>query len=535
MLRIVPAAELHTEQLISEGSGDAEEGEAIAREIDENGIAALRTNRETVDDASSQQMTLDEIEALKQGTSGAGKDIIAQLLRSHSALDQKTEFSLAKYTLRKRKKYLKRFSVLPLDVPLLTHWMLEEKDAARTLELRDEMIGLIGSWANVHYGGESFPEGSSNSLPASGRWLVVDDTGGLIVAAMAERMGILYPSRDSDDVVPSVPGESERSMENSDNITDGSRGDNGSSGMGHFPPERSRRPHVNGMSARNNTLTVLHPNAQPNLTLLKYFCFDITDPTEDHPLYTNLKSVSWLQLLEPSSDTIYANEPPIEDDATLASWKASKRGLYHRKRRRWARVRNVVNETRAGGFDGLVVAATMDVVSVLRHLVPLLAGAAPVVVYSPHVEPLVNLADLYSTSRRTAYLKAMDQHWQDNTQDQGAVVVPNQKSSTSSAIDFEKDFPIDPSLLISPTLQTSRVRPWQVLPGRTHPMMTGRGGAEGYIFHAIRAVPAEGRVEARGKTNRKKRKIAVDTPDDTSRTSDVVGGMDVDGMVTSFQ
>ena len=34
--------------------------------------------------------------------------------------------------------------------------------------------------------------------------------------------------------------------------------------------------------------------------------------------------------------------------------------------------------------------------------------------------------------------------------------------------------------------------------------MTGRGGAEGYLFTATRVVPAEGRVEARGKFVRKK-------------------------------
>lgn len=34
--------------------------------------------------------------------------------------------------------------------------------------------------------------------------------------------------------------------------------------------------------------------------------------------------------------------------------------------------------------------------------------------------------------------------------------------------------------------------------------MTGRGGAEGYLFTAVRVIPAEGRVEARGKFVRKK-------------------------------
>ncbi len=34
--------------------------------------------------------------------------------------------------------------------------------------------------------------------------------------------------------------------------------------------------------------------------------------------------------------------------------------------------------------------------------------------------------------------------------------------------------------------------------------MTGRGGAEGYLFTAVRVIPAEGRVEARGKFVRRK-------------------------------
>jgi len=34
--------------------------------------------------------------------------------------------------------------------------------------------------------------------------------------------------------------------------------------------------------------------------------------------------------------------------------------------------------------------------------------------------------------------------------------------------------------------------------------MTGRGGAEGYLFTAVRVVPAKGRVEARGKFARKR-------------------------------
>lgn len=451
------AAELHTESLISDGTqaGEEPETEAVA-EIESNEeipSGELRTNQNTVDNARSQRLTMDEIEKLKKGSTSAGQDIITQLLESHTALDQKTAFSLAKYKLRKRKKYLRRFTVLPLDVSMLTTYMLDQKDPARIMELNDEMLGLIGCWANVHNGGHAFDPPGASASSYRGRWLVVDETGGLLVATMAERMGILYPDPDESCSKPTVAD-----------------------------PEHS-------MSATNTTLTLLHANAQPNLSLLKYFNFDPSEPPSNHPLTTNLKTLSWLQLLCPSQDPIY-NEPPANiPPAEFATWKSSRRTVHHRKRRRYERTRRVVDEARAGGFDGLVVATTTDPASVLRHAVPLLAGGAPVVVYAPSLGPLAALSDLYSTARRTAFLSFR--------REAGADAEPS-----------VEDFPVDPSLLFSPTVQTSRVRAWQVLPGRTHPMMTSRGGAVGYIFHAIRGIRDVDRyVEAHGKVGKKRRKV----------------------------
>ncbi|KAI5281161.1 tRNA (adenine(58)-N(1))-methyltransferase non-catalytic subunit trm6 [Ascosphaera aggregata] len=81
-----------------------------------------------------------------------------------------------------------------------------------------------------------------------------------------------------------------------------------------------------------------------------------------------------------------------------------------------------------------------------------------------------------------------------------------EKAVVDVVVDKEQDFPLDPTLLFGPTVQTSRARAFQVLPGRTHPTMTARGGAVGYIFHAIRGLAAEGKVTARGQVLRKKRK-----------------------------
>ncbi|KAJ9663920.1 tRNA (adenine(58)-N(1))-methyltransferase non-catalytic subunit trm6 [Coniosporium apollinis] len=561
-LRVVSPAELHAEALSSNHATPAESRAETADDtggvefdiVGENGEVLMRSNRLTVDDPTRQALSMEEIEELKRAGTGSGKDIVAKIMASHQALGEKTSFSLAKYTLRKTKKYMKRFTVLPLDVSMLAQILLE-REAPRIMELREEMLGLIGAWANVHYSGATrdFTNGSGVGRIGGGRWLVVDETGGLVVAALAEKMGILYPEEEDEEEGEEAQPEQAISTEahpsearpvepaltadapsppapSSDQpMPDAPPTSNPLSTSDPPPPSPShpRRPHPTtfppAMSASTNTLTLLHTHAQPNLSLLRYFSYDASltsPPTTTHPLHTHLKTLSWLQLLHPSDDAAYA-EPPLVPEAELATWKAGKRGTYYRKRRRWERVKRVVDETRAGGFDGLVVASSLDPVGVLRACVPLLRGAGQVVVYSPVVEPLVRVMDLYSRERRTAWVVRQQQQGQQKGKEQGsgagdggASAVEGKKikrEAVNGTEDLETEeedegFPVNPTLLLSPMLQTTRVRTWQVLPGRTHPLMTGRGGAEGYLFTATRVFPVEGKVEARGKFS-KKRKV----------------------------
>jgi len=455
------------------------------------GKVVMRTNRETIDDTARQKLTMDEIEAMKREQTGSGKELIAKILESHSALDQKTAFGLAKYTLRKAKKYLRRFTVLPLDTTLLANWILYEKEPMKIMEIREEILALIGSWSNVHYGLHTPPDSvpDSASKAVGKRWLVVDETGGLLVAAMAERMGILYPVEDDEavDVMKEVNGAAHNPSKPEDSLD---------------LLSRSAEMQNMSMSAESNTITLIHGNAQPNLNLLTYFDFDLTSPTISHPLYSNLKTLSWLQLLHPEEDTGY-QEPEALSEGALQGLRAGKRGNYYRKRRRWERVKSVVDETRAGGFDGLVIASVMTSATILHHAVPLLRGAAQVVVYSPNVESLAELADYYSPARRTAFL-------------------------TDPSPDFPNDdFPLNPTLLLTPAIYTARCRPWQVLPGRTHPLMTGKGGAEGYVFTATRVLPAEGKVEARGSFKRRKLGDAASGSPASHQASEPKEGKDV--------
>ena len=459
-MRLVSAAELHADALIEQSETPAVEDGMTP--TDDGDATPRRTNVNIIDDTLNQKLTMAEIEALKQDAAGSGKELISKLLASHSTLDQKTAFSLAKYTLRKNRKYLRRFCVLPVDVAQLADWMMTERDFGKVLEIRNDTMSLMASWANVH---ASCVEDDPGSQPAS-RYIVVDDTGGLIVAMLAERIEVLHPTKS----IPDQKSDDEDEANSHDTST-----------------KSTRKPPSAHMPACRNTITLIHANTQPNLSLLRYFSYDYSNPTTSHPLYTHLKTLTWLQLLDPASDSAY-REPQVASPSTLAIYKGSKRSKYHRKRRRWQRTAQIVDETRAGAFNGLVVASHTDPKSILHHLVPLVAGGSQVVVYSPHVEPLVELADVYSTARRTAFLNAAEEEGGRGRK------VPSE------------DFPLDPTLLLGPTIHTARARRWQVLPGRTHPLMTGRGGAEGYLFVATRVIPAEGPVSARGRAPRKKQR-----------------------------
>ena len=465
-LRIVPASEIHADTIAEEeGTSSGAAGEDVVlggdgvefQLVGENGEVIMRSNRETIDDAARQTMTMEEIEILKREGTGAGKDLIAKLMLSHTGIDQKSTFSLAKYKLTKTKKYLRRFTILPLDVAMLTHWMIAEKDASKILDIREEMLALAMSWSNVH-----FAEDPIDLVLGAGRWLVVDDTGGLLVAAMAEKMGILYPS-----FTDSAPNNEAESKD-----------------QHHY--ELSDQPF-----ATSNTLTLVHTNAQPNLSLLSYFDYNPNAPsnpsTTTHPLATHLLPLSWLQLLHPSHDTTYSTLVPVQTPSQIAAMKSGKRGTYFRKLRRYMRTTHIVDTTLSGNFSGLVIASSMDPVSILKHVIPLLGGGAPIVIYSPTIEPLTILADLYSTSRRTAFIQSPPADLTGLSEEEIAKWTGNE------------DFPLNPTLLLGVSVQTSRTRDWQVLPGRTHPLMTSRGGAEGYLFTGVRVIPAEGRVEARGK------------------------------------
>lgn len=103
----------------------------------------------------------------------SGREIIDMQIAEHGQFALKNEFSKAKYKNRKEAKYLKYVIPLPPTIHNLCEywWGL---DAKRIRDLRPDTLAQILAVGNIRPGS---------------RVLVVDDTSGLLTAAVVERLG----------------------------------------------------------------------------------------------------------------------------------------------------------------------------------------------------------------------------------------------------------------------------------------------------------------------------------------------------------
>jgi tRNA (adenine58-N1)-methyltransferase non-catalytic subunit len=122
-----------------------------------------------------------------------GQEIIQKQIEQHANYQLKTEYSKDKYKKRKEAKYsalleicpgypsshasLSRFSrtfstLEPTIFNSCEYWF--NKDPAKIRHIRIDTLGQMMSLANVHPGG---------------RYLVVDDAAGMVIATMLERLG----------------------------------------------------------------------------------------------------------------------------------------------------------------------------------------------------------------------------------------------------------------------------------------------------------------------------------------------------------
>lgn len=140
------------------------------------------------------------------------------------------------------------------------------------------------------------------------------------------------------------------------------------------------------------------------------------------------------------------------------------RGQYFRRKKRqddFVYARTLID---TASFDGCIISTDLEVPQVLEHVVPCLRGSAPVVVYAPHKELLTPAVQILQRDTR----------------------------------------------VLAPSLMETRVRKYQTLPGRMHPVMTMRGGG-GYILWGTRVQPTT--VDAIGANRGKKRRAEKSTED----------------------
>ncbi|GME70441.1 unnamed protein product [Ambrosiozyma monospora] len=312
------------------------------------------------------------------------------MIQSHGAFDKKTIFSQEKYLTRKQKKFSRRFTVQKISPYNMLSYLYQEKEPARVLDMSEETLGLLLSHADVRPGGN---------------YLLMDETGGLIVYALMERM----------------------------------------QGQG--------------------TITLLHENDQPKLNLLDQVGF-----TEEQ-IESIVHPVNLLQFLYPEEERAKNYKP---SDEGIESFSESKTALHFKRLRKYHLLNDTLDLVEENNFDGFISVCTLNPTTLLPKVLPRIGGSRSIVVYSQFKEILVGLNDAMMKNKN--------------------VLMCN--------------------------IYESKVRKYQTIPGRLHPLMTSRAGG-GYIFWGLRVFPKEGIIAVGRGMNKggKKQKLNTGDAQSSKKTS----------------
>ncbi|KIJ53784.1 hypothetical protein M422DRAFT_775764 [Sphaerobolus stellatus SS14] len=348
------------------------------------------TNELINDGQVVQPLTADEIEVLKQQNLPANAIIQAQI-EKHSNYKLKTEYSKDKYRKRKEAKFSKSFTTLePTLYHVNEYWFA--KDPSRIRELRSDALAQMLHLGNVHSGG---------------RYLVVDDGGGILVAGILERLA------GEGRVLVLNNAESPPTFFVLDNM--------------NFPPS--------------------------HLEVLATMNWAYTDP-------------DWGVEYHPDDETEEKND--------------KQKTRMEKRKQTLDQLTALREEFFQGDWDGLLISSEFEPYSIIEMLEPLLTGSANIIVHHPHVHVLAELQ--VKLRQRPQYL--------------------------------------------APNLTEIWTRRYQVLPGRTHPLMNMSGSA-GYLLHAIKiydnpkaiAVENERKVARLAKRRRNMMAEGVTTTTTTTTTT----------------
>ncbi|KAG8907198.1 tRNA (adenine(58)-N(1))-methyltransferase non-catalytic subunit trm6 [Tulasnella sp. 417] len=302
-----------------------------------------------------QPLTYEEIETLKKTPGVHSSEIIKMQITQNANYEMKSEYSKEKYKKRKEAKFLQGFSILePNMFNICEYWFV--KDPQRVRGIRADSLGQMMSFGNIRPGA---------------RVLVVDDTGGLLVAAVLERLG----------------------------------------GEGRL-------------------LTITDSESPPTYHVVEQLNLNTTEAAG---IMTYL---SWAEIDEEWAPVeAYEPEEYRTHSQKVRSEKRHARAEELRKRR---------EEFWAGEWNALVVASEYEPFSIIERVEPYLAGSGSIVVHSPYLQ---TLTDVHQK------LRAKPQ-------------------------------------FLGPSVTEAWLRQYQVLPGRTHPMMN-MSGSGGYLLSAMKVYDDE--------------------------------------------
>ncbi|KAJ1265889.1 hypothetical protein BS78_08G108100 [Paspalum vaginatum] len=370
-----------------------------------------RDNRSLVDNNTAQNLSSDDIEAMKRD-GATGDEIVEALIANSSTFGNKTVFSQEKYKLKKQKKYAPKVLLRrPSSRSICETYF--KKNPARIGFMRVDTLSLLLSMANI---------GAYSDV------LVVDMVGGLVVGAVAERLG------GTGYVCSTYVGSALSSI---DIIRMFNLSSNMVSRIVQVPLSD-----LCSMQIPGNTPAVLNggtegevgePVIAPDEDAQVSQAQPVDTAVSDEKAQLSIDQPTDMEVSEPSS--VQDENPQLDckgSDGNSNASKSTKSGKAPSPEK--------IQYWKEHGFSSLIVAAPgHEVESFVADLLPLLSYSAPFAIYHQYIEPLAKCMHSLQVSKQAIGLQ-LSEPW---------------------------------------------LREYQVLPSRTHPHMQ-MNAFGGYILSGIR-------------------------------------------------
>ncbi|XP_038977528.1 tRNA (adenine(58)-N(1))-methyltransferase non-catalytic subunit trm6-like [Phoenix dactylifera] len=325
---------------------------------DGQSIDELKDNRSLIDNNTAQNLSSDDIDAMRR-EGATGDEIVEALIANSSTFGTKTAFSQEKYKLKKQKKYAPKVLLRRPSTRSICETYFK-KYPARIGFLRMDTLSLLLSMANV---------GAYSDI------LVVDMVGGLLTGAIAERLGgIGY-----------ICSTYFRSMSYPSDIVR----------MFNFNSETLSRIVQAPFSDLCSSENLDHENSKSHENIQSS---EIQSQTKDS-LLTECASKSSIALSE---------DPVVQEGDSLSDCRHGdnpSRGCKSVNPGRRASP-ELIKLWKEKGFSSLMIAAPeLEVGSLVQDLLPLLSYSAPFAIYHQFLQPLATCMHRLQTSRMAINLQ----------------------------------------------------------------------------------------------------------------------------------